>query len=250
MTAFDVQLSWDGMVVSGLRAVGPLRRTVAVVTLYDGALGRAVKVPGRPDTGTVTLQREVTDDLTFDLWARGPQLHKEVELSLVDTSGGPTVTYRMHQCWVSEYVVGPDVASGLAVESVTLAMDFWERVTPPVPMLADQIAAQRQREVVRVDVGRLVGETTQETEKRIDRLLREAQNTGAVLLFDEADALFARRTDIADAHDRYAATPLDTVVSRLSTYPGPILVVPPDPAEAVDLATPPGSPMPQDPRQT
>jgi len=229
MADFDVQLSWDGMLVAGLRPVSPLRSTVGVITLYDGLLGRATKVPGRPDIGAVTLEREVSDDLAFDLWARGPQLHKEVDLTLVGTSGGPTVSYRMYQCWVSEYEVAPDVEGGVAMESITLSMNAWERVIPPVPMLADQIAAQLQRRVRRVNVGDLVGATTQETELRVDELLRDAQTSGTVLLFDEADALFSRRTDVADAHDRYEATPLDTVVNRLSTYAGPVLVVPPDP---------------------
>jgi len=229
VAAFDVQVSWDGAVVTGLRTVTPLRGTVGVVSLYDALLGRVHKVPGRPDTGPVTLEREVSDDLTFDLWARGPHLQKEVELRLTDTSGGPIVVYRMHRCWVSDYAVAPDLDTGLVVESIALSMDAWERVTPPVPKLAEEMAARLQRRVVRLDTASLVGATTQETERRIDEVIRDAQGSGAVLLIDEADALFARRTEIADAHDRYAPSPLDTVVSKLSTYPGPVLVVPPDP---------------------
>lgn len=228
MSAFDVRVSWDGTVVAGLRLVSPLRATVGVITLYDGLLGRVHKIPGRPDTGTVTLEREVSDDLTFDLWARGPLLHKEVDLALEVVGGGPAVGYRMHQCWVSEYAVSPDLATGLVVESITLSMDGWERVTPPVPMLADQIAAQLGRRVVRLDARRLVGATVAESERRVDEIVRDAAASGALLLIDEADALFARRTDVADAHDRYAATPLDAVVDRLSAYTGPVLVVPPD----------------------
>ena len=228
MAAFDVRVSWDGTEVGGLRTVGPLQATVGVIRLYEGGLGRVHKVPGRPDTGAVTLQREVSDDLTLDLWARGPHLHKEVDLSLVDAGGGPTVVYRMHQCWVSEYAVTPDLETGVVVESITLSMDAWERVTPPAPKLAEQIAAQLGRQVVRLDARRLVGATVEESERRVDEIIREAEASGALLLLDEAEAIFARRTEIADAHDRYAATPLDAVVDRLSAYSGPILVVPPD----------------------
>ena len=109
MGSFEVQLSWDGVVVAGLRSVGALQASVGVVTLYDGMLDRVVKVPGRPDTGPVTLEREVSDDLTFDQWARGPHLRKDVELTLVGTADAPTVVYRLHQCWVSAYAVAPDV---------------------------------------------------------------------------------------------------------------------------------------------
>ncbi len=227
MGALEVRLSWDAVVVTGLRSVGPLQSGVAVVTFYDGALDRVVKVPGRPDTGPVTLERDVTDDLTFDLWARGPHLRKEVELALVAPDGSPTIGYRMHRCWVSGYEVAPDVENATAVERITLSMDAWERVVPAVPDLAERTAEQLGRSVVRVGLGRLVGATVQETEARLDVMLRDAQASGAVLLLDEADALFSRRTDVADAHDRYAATPLDAVLSRLSEYPGPVLVVPP-----------------------
>ena len=70
--------------------------------------------------------------------------------------------------------------------------------------------------------------------RRVDEIVRNAQSSGAVLLIDEGEALFSRRTEIADAHDRYAASPLDAVVTRLSAYPGPVLVVPPDPDSAPD----------------
>ncbi|MEO7235125.1 MAG: phage tail protein, partial [Lapillicoccus sp.] len=150
MGTFEVRLSWDGAVVPGLRAVGALQASVGVVTLYDGMLDHVVKVPGRPDTAPVTLEREVSDDLTFDQWARGPHLRKEVELTLVDTAGGPTVAYRMHQCWVSAYAVAPDVETGVALERITLSMNGWERVAPEAPELAERFAAQRGTSVVRV----------------------------------------------------------------------------------------------------
>jgi hypothetical protein len=206
-----------------------LRATVGVISLYDGLLGLVHKVPGRPDTGTVTLEREVSDDLTFDLWARGPHLHKDVDLTLEVAGGGATIGYRMHQCWVSEYAVAPDLDSGLVLESITLSMDAWERVTPPPPVVAEELAGRLGRTVVRVSTRDLVGATTEESERRVDELVRDAQSSGAVLLIDEGEALFSRRMEVADAHDRYAASPVDAVVSRLSAYPGPILVVPPDP---------------------
>lgn len=230
MTAYEVRVTWDGVAVPGLRAVGPLRSSVDVVTLHDGLLGRVTTVPGRPDTGELTLQREVGDDLSFDLWARGPQLRKEVELALVptaDAGGAMTVRYLLHGCWVSGYAVEADVESGVAVETITVAVDAWQRVTAAVPELAADLGLRLQRPVMRVDLGRLVSETLEETGRRTDELLQEAERSGAVLLFDEGDALFTRRTDVADAHDRYAEQPLDTVVDRLARYPYPVLVVPP-----------------------
>ena len=105
------------------------------------------------------------------------------------------------------------------------------RRVPEVPELAERFAAERGTSVLRVGLGRLVGATREETEARLDAMLHEAEASGAVLLLDEADALFAGRTDVADAHDRYAATPVDVVRARLSRYAGAVLVVPPDPPQ-------------------
>jgi phage tail-like protein len=229
MTAYEVQLVWDGVVVRGLRAVGPLQSSVGVARFYEGGTGASHLVPGRPDTAPFTVEREVSDDLTLDTWARGPLLRKEVSLSLVSTTGGPTVSYKLHRCWVSAYSVTADVATGLAVESVSLAVEAWERVAPGPVQLADLLAGQLGGRVHKVRVGRLMGATVEETRERVDELLRSAQDSGAVLLLDEAEALFASRTEVQDAHDRYAPTPVDVLRSRLAQFTGPVLVVPPDP---------------------
>lgn len=56
----------------------------------------------------------------------------------------------------------------------------------------------------RVDVGRVVGRYVGETEKNLGRVFDDAGHRGAVLQFDETDALFGRRTEVRDSHDRYA----------------------------------------------
>jgi phage tail-like protein len=229
MTAYEVRLAWDGMVVPGLRAVGPLQSSVGVVRFYEGGTGASHLVAGRPDTGPFTVEREVSDDLTLDTWARGPLLRKEVSLSLVTTTGGPTVSYTLHGCWVSAYSVTADVGTGLAVESVSLAVEKWERVAPGPVQLAELLAGRLGGRVHEVRVGRLMGATVEETRERVDELLRSTQDNGAVLLLDEAEALFTSRTEVEDAHDRYEATPLDVLRNRLSHFAGPVLVVPPDP---------------------
>jgi len=70
---------------------------------------------------------------------------------------------------------------------------------------AADLASQMGRPLLRVDLGATVGKYIGETEKNLGRVFAAAQASGAVLFFDEADALFGRRTDVKDSHDRLAA---------------------------------------------
>jgi phage tail-like protein len=230
--SYQVEVWWDGRVVPDVTRVSPLR-TSTDVTTYRDISGGVYKLPGRVDTTAVMLQRGVTADLAFDVWATGPDLKKEVTLRLTDASDGLVVTYLMHGCWVCDYSVSPDLESGAVVESITLSVNRWERVTPPVGELARQWAAERGAGLRRLRLAELLTGRVEETEQRLDRLLADAEATGSILMFDEAEALFTRRTEVQDAHDRYQETELDAVVDRLARYQGPVLVVPPpDPPTA------------------
>lgn len=80
-------------------------------------------------------------------------------------------------------------------------------------LAAQVLAAEHRLQLYRVDLGAVLSKYVGETEKNLDRAFDEAARLGAVLLFDEADALFAKRTEIQDAHDRYA----NAAVTWLST---------------------------------
>ena len=69
---------------------------------------------------------------------------------------------------------------------------------------AQQLAAQLDRNLYRVDLSAVVSKYTGETEKHLDRLFAQAETKDWVLFFDEADALFGKRTSVKDSHDRYA----------------------------------------------
>ena len=71
-------------------------------------------------------------------------------------------------------------------------------------MAAEVIAHHLGRELYRVDLARVVSKYIGETEKNLRRIFAEAERARCVLFFDEADALFGRRTEIRDSHDRYA----------------------------------------------
>ena len=89
---------------------------------------------------------------------------------------------------------------------------------------AREVAGKLGRPLMRLDLSRMLGKYIGETEKNLDQLLRAAEAGGAVLLFDEADALFGRRTDVKDAHDRYANLETSYLLARLEQYRGVIVV--------------------------
>jgi SpoVK/Ycf46/Vps4 family AAA+-type ATPase len=82
------------------------------------------------------------------------------------------------------------------------------------------LANELGRDVHRVDLGQVVSRYVGETEKNLTRVFDEAQRAGAVLFFDEADALFGKRTDVKDAHDRYANLDISYLLERLEEYEG------------------------------
>jgi SpoVK/Ycf46/Vps4 family AAA+-type ATPase len=80
------------------------------------------------------------------------------------------------------------------------------------------------RDLVRVDLGQMVSNYVGETEKNLDAILSRAEQTGSLLLLDEADALFGRRTDVQDAHDRYANVDVDALMRRLRGHQGVVIL--------------------------
>lgn len=85
---------------------------------------------------------------------------------------------------------------------------------------AERVAADLQRDLYRVNLGKVVSKYIGETEKNLDRLLRSAESVDAVLFFDEADPLFGKRTEVKDSHDRYANIEVSYLLQRLETYSG------------------------------
>ena len=85
---------------------------------------------------------------------------------------------------------------------------------------AEMIAEHLGRPVHRVDLSSVVSEYIGETEKNINAVFDAAEAAGAVLFFDEADALFGKRGEVKDAHDRYANIDVDHLLQRLESYNG------------------------------
>lgn len=91
-------------------------------------------------------------------------------------------------------------------------------------MAAGVVANELGLDLYRVDLSQLISKYIGETQKNIGRIFDAAQRGDCVLFFDEADALFARRTDAADAQDRYANAEIAYLLQRTEQYDGIILM--------------------------
>jgi len=87
-------------------------------------------------------------------------------------------------------------------------------------MAAELLAKQLGKPLQRIDLSRVISKYIGETEKNLDKLLSDAEIRDAVLFFDEADALFGRRSKVTDAHDRYANLETNYLTAKLESYAG------------------------------
>jgi hypothetical protein len=85
---------------------------------------------------------------------------------------------------------------------------------------AEVLAAELRLDLHRVDLSQVVSKYIGETEKNLRRIFDAAEAGGAVLLFDEADALFGKRSEVKDSHDRYANIEVSYLLQRMETYRG------------------------------
>jgi hypothetical protein len=87
-------------------------------------------------------------------------------------------------------------------------------------MAAEIIANELRLDLYRVDLSSVVSKYIGETEKNLRRIFDAAEEGGAILLFDEADALFGKRSDVKDSHDRYANIEVSYLLQRMECYRG------------------------------
>ena len=91
-------------------------------------------------------------------------------------------------------------------------------------LAAEALASTIGRDLMRVDLGRMVSRFIGETEKNLDRLFAMAAASDAVLFFDEADALFGKRSGVKDSHDRYANIEVGYLLQKIESYRGLLIL--------------------------
>lgn len=87
-------------------------------------------------------------------------------------------------------------------------------------MAAEVIANELLLDLYKIDLSQVVSKYIGETEKSLNRIFQEAQASSAILFFDEADALFGKRTEVKDSHDRYANIEVSYLLQKMEEYDG------------------------------
>jgi phage tail-like protein len=144
---FKFRLKWDGKYVAGISKVSVLKRTTEVVKHRDGGdASSSRKSPGRTEYDAISLDRGVTQDVTFEQWANKvwdygaglgmevslADFRKDIILEMYNEAGQLVIAYKIYRCWVSEYQALPDLdanANAVAIQHIKLENEGWERDT-------------------------------------------------------------------------------------------------------------------------
>jgi AAA+ superfamily predicted ATPase len=87
-------------------------------------------------------------------------------------------------------------------------------------MSAGVVAGELGLDLYKIDLSTVISKYIGETEKNLERIFTEAETSNAILFFDEADALFGRRSEVRDSHDRYANIEVAFLLQRMEEYEG------------------------------
>jgi len=102
-------------------------------------------------------------------------------------------------------------------------------------MAGEVLANELQLDLYRIDLSQVVSKYIGETEKNLRRVFDAAEGGAAILLFDEADALFGKRSEVKDSHDRYANIEVGYLLQRMEAYRG-LAILTTNRKEALDTA--------------
>ncbi|MBN2075952.1 MAG: AAA family ATPase [Dehalococcoidales bacterium] len=91
-------------------------------------------------------------------------------------------------------------------------------------MAAGILAHELQLDLYKIDLSQVVSKYIGETEKNLDRIFKEGQTSNSILFFDEADAIFGKRSEVKDAHDRYANIEIAYLLQKMDEYEGMVIL--------------------------
>jgi phage tail-like protein len=144
---FKFRVRWDGKIVAGISKVGMLKRTTTPISHREGGdPSTSRKSPGRNEFDAITLERGVTHDPEFELWAgkvwnisggAGGEVslrdfRKDIFIEVYNEAGQLAISYKVFRCWVSEFQALPDLdanANAIAIQHIKLENEGWERDT-------------------------------------------------------------------------------------------------------------------------
>lgn len=190
-----------------IRAVGAAMtaNTPTAPLLSDEALWDACRRQSRPNFGRLAIRIETR--ATFeDLVVPPPQL---------DTLRQIAAAVRHRRTVVDRWGFAEKSARGLGISALFSGPSGTGKT-----MAAEALAGALSIDLYRVDLSEVVSKYIGETEKNLSRIFDTAERGGVVLLFDEADALFGKRTELRDSHDRYANQEVAYLLQRMEDYRG------------------------------
>ncbi|MBB6127736.1 ATP-binding protein [Mucilaginibacter lappiensis] len=91
-------------------------------------------------------------------------------------------------------------------------------------LTASLLGKHFNKDVYRIDLSQVVSKYIGETEKNLEKVFQKAENKNWILFFDEADALFGKRTNVQNSHDRYANQEVSYLLQRIEDFPGLLIL--------------------------
>lgn len=91
-------------------------------------------------------------------------------------------------------------------------------------LAVQDLGKELNKEVHRIDLSKIVSKYIGETEKNLATVFKQAETKNWILFFDEADALFGKRTQVKDSHDRYANQEVSYLLQRIEDYSGIVIL--------------------------
>jgi hypothetical protein len=204
----------------GRRAVafnGQLDRVVEQFSLDAGAIGRIGAAIGDADALWDEVRREARPALD-ELAQRLPGAAGWDDLVLPRAQLATLreiAAHVRHQAQVYDSWGFGRAARGLGVTAMFAGPSGVGKT-----LAAEVLAHELRLDIYRVDLSQVVSKYIGETEKNLRRVFDAADCGGVVLLFDEADALFGKRTEVHDSHDRYANIEVSYLLQRMESYRG------------------------------
>jgi SpoVK/Ycf46/Vps4 family AAA+-type ATPase len=190
-------------------------KKIARDVLGEGLDDTAATISERLWAACLTSTRPQVDNLAQRLDPRAtlddivlPAAEKQLLQNIADQVGQRTRVYE-------DWGFGQKMNRGRGI-SALFAGDSGTGKT----MAAEAIANKLQLDLYRIDLSAVVSKYIGETEKNLREVFNSAEDGGAILFFDEADALFGKRSEVKDSHDRYANIEVNYLLQRLESYRG------------------------------
>lgn len=226
------RLVWGARTLAGSQGIEPSLRYLSVRRLTDHVLGSLTAGLGfvvfEPNDAPLWVRvRTIVEDFLLDLWRRGALQGTKPEQAFGARCGlGVTMTHADLEA--GRLILEVFLATVRPAEFDVHRLTFQTQTQAPggAATAGDTQALRTGRlsEVAaslhRVDLAQVVSGYIGETEKNLAELFDAAERSGAVLLFDEADALFGRRTEVRDSHDRYANQEVSHLIERMASERG------------------------------